>query len=170
MKERTDSTQDKPLRIFVYGTLKRGYSNHDRFCHGALHIIEATVRGRLYEMPSGIHVLQVPDESIVALGTSDPLADVATQEQILEQLPVGPDYESWDWETIDGELIVFPKATLSLPPIDRLEGFRPESHSLYRRVLVAISVDGGEQTLAWCYVAGDHLDALASPLDKTIWP
>ena len=46
------------LRLFVYGTLKRGYGNHDRFCQGVLEIREAQVRGRLYEGP-GFPVLEV---------------------------------------------------------------------------------------------------------------
>ncbi|MBM9612910.1 gamma-glutamylcyclotransferase [Desulfobulbus rhabdoformis] len=64
------------FRLFVYGTLKRGFRNHDRFCRGVLDIREAVVRGRLYEMHSGIPVLQVPDEDILAHGASDALADV----------------------------------------------------------------------------------------------
>ena len=39
---------------------------------------QARIRGRLYEGP-GFPVLEVPDEDILACGTSDPLADVATQ-------------------------------------------------------------------------------------------
>ncbi|MBW1705052.1 MAG: gamma-glutamylcyclotransferase [Deltaproteobacteria bacterium] len=66
------------LRLFVYGTLKRGYWNHDRFCRGVLDVQEAVVRGRLYEMPSGIPVLKVPKEGILAHGTAGPIADVAT--------------------------------------------------------------------------------------------
>ena len=73
------------LRIFVYGTLKRGFWNHDRFCRGVLDIREAVVRGRLYEMQSGIPVLQVPDGDVLAHGTSDASADVATQARLSEQ-------------------------------------------------------------------------------------
>jgi len=43
--------------LFVYVTLKRGCWNHERFCRGVLDVQEAVVRGRLYEMPSGIPVL-----------------------------------------------------------------------------------------------------------------
>ncbi|MBW1987856.1 MAG: gamma-glutamylcyclotransferase, partial [Deltaproteobacteria bacterium] len=43
--------------LFVYGTLKRGCWNHERFCRGVLSVEEAVVRGRLYELPSGIPVL-----------------------------------------------------------------------------------------------------------------
>ncbi len=66
------------LRVFVYGTLKRGMRNHERFCAGALSIEEGVVRGRLYETDSGLLVLQVPETDILAHGTADPLADVAT--------------------------------------------------------------------------------------------
>ena len=59
------------LRLFVYGTLKRGYWNHDLFCRGVLAIQEAQVRGRLFEGP-GFPVLEVPDEDILAHGTGDP--------------------------------------------------------------------------------------------------
>lgn len=41
------------LRIFVYGILKRGFWNHDRFCRGVLDIREAEVRGRLSENALG---------------------------------------------------------------------------------------------------------------------
>ncbi len=66
------------LKLFVYGTLKRGYWNHDAFCQGVLEIREAQVRGRLYEGP-GFPVLEVPDEDVLAYGTANHLADVATQ-------------------------------------------------------------------------------------------
>lgn len=74
------------LRLFVYGTLKRGFWNHDRFCRGVLDVREAVVRGCLSEMHSGIPVLQVPDGDILANGTADPLADVATQARLSEQM------------------------------------------------------------------------------------
>ena len=44
----------------MYGTLKRGYWNHNAFCEGVLEIWEAQIRGRLYEEP-GFPVLEVPD-------------------------------------------------------------------------------------------------------------
>jgi len=59
-------------------TLERGCWNHDRFCRGVLSVEEAVVRGHLYEMPSGIPVLRIPEADILARGTADPLADVAT--------------------------------------------------------------------------------------------
>jgi hypothetical protein len=74
------------LRLFVYGTLKRGFWNHDRFCQGVLTVEDAVVRGRLFETSSGIPVLQVPEEDILAVGTTDPLADVATQARVVARM------------------------------------------------------------------------------------
>lgn len=56
------------LRLFVYGTLKRGFWNHDRFCRGILTVEDAVVCGRLFEASSGIPVLEVPEEDILAVG------------------------------------------------------------------------------------------------------
>lgn len=164
-----DQTAIGPITIFVYGTLKSGYWNHDRFCRSALYIEEAVVRGRLYELPSGIPVLKVPESDILAVGTSDPLSDVATQESFIEKLPIAADRDE-SWQAIRGELIVFPDARLSLPPIDRLEGFRPESQSMYRRVLVPVVTDGNEQVTAWCFVAGETVLRSIMPTGKTCWP
>ena len=77
------------LKLFVYGTLKRGYWNHDAFCLGVLEIRDAQVRGRLYEGP-GFPLLEVPDEDILARGTADPLADVATQARLSDQMGHAP--------------------------------------------------------------------------------
>ena len=77
------------LRLFFYGTLKRGFWNHDRFCRGVLAVEDAVVCGRLFETPSGIHVLLVPEEDILDVGTTHPLADVATQARFAVETP-GP--------------------------------------------------------------------------------
>lgn len=61
------------LRLFVYGILKRGFWNHDRFCRGVLTVEDVVVRGRLFETPSGIPVLQVPEKmppAEIVLGTA----------------------------------------------------------------------------------------------------
>jgi len=41
---------DNHLRLFVYGTLKKGYWNHDRFYTRAISIEAATTWGRLYQL------------------------------------------------------------------------------------------------------------------------
>ena len=144
------------LRIFVYGTLKRGFWNHDRFCRGVLDIQEAMVRGRLYEMSSGIPVLQVPDGDILAGGTTDPLSDVATQARLSSRMasrlePTPESATAADWGRVYGELLTFDDPETRLPSIDRLEGFRPGGSCLYRRVLVPVCITEMVQP-AWLYI------------------
>ncbi len=65
---------DNQLRLFVYGTLKKGFWNFDRFCTRAISIEPATTWGRLYQLPAGFPALEVPERSIIATGIADPLA------------------------------------------------------------------------------------------------
>ena len=156
--ERDSSTSENPtpnLTLFVYGTLKRGCRNHQDLCQGFVEVLEATVRGRLYEGP-GYPILEVPEGDILAQGTTNPLADAATQLRLsgrvragLQQFPEAATAESWD--TVYGELFTFDDPEIRLPSIDRLEGFHPGGRCLYRRVLVSASVEGAHQP-AWVYV------------------
>ena len=143
------------LKLFVYGTLKRGCRNHQAFCRGVVEVREASVQGRLYEGP-GYPILEVPEGDILAHGSADPLADTTTQARLshrvqagLQRLPEGTTGETCD--TVYGELFTFDDPQTRLPSIDRLEGFHPGGCSLYRRVLVPATVDGATQ-LAWVYV------------------
>jgi len=161
------------LRLFVYGTLKRGCWNHDRFCRGVLSVEEAVVRGRLYEMPSGIPVLQVPEADVLAHGTTDPLADVATQARFARDLasildPVPEIATAGDWGPVYGEFLTFDDPESRLPAIDRLEGFHPGGSSLYRRVLVPMCIPG-QISPAWVYVGTPKHRARRS-LQNGIWP
>jgi len=122
------------LRLFVYGTLKRGYWNHERFCRGVLSVEEAVVRGRLYELPSGIPVLEVPEADVLAHGTADPLADVATQARLAAEFAARAAHPELEengapggrWGPVYGELLTFDDPETRLPAIDRLEGFLPD--------------------------------------------
>lgn len=142
------------LEIFVYGTLKRGECNHDRFCRGVLRVREATVRGRLFDLPFGFPALVVPEESILTTGTADYLADAE------EQRSAGPGMGQIRENTVHGELLTFEDPLKRLPALDGLEGFRPGEKTLYRRVLISAQVDG-ETAPAWAYAverpAGEHL-------------
>ena len=52
-------------RLFVYGTLKQGMSNHDRFCGDALTIEPAATTGRLYHLPYGFPAMfDAPDGQV----------------------------------------------------------------------------------------------------------
>ena len=75
--------EDSPetiLRLFVYGTLKRGYWNHQRFCAQARSIEPAVVWGRLYHLNAGFPALEVPEGLILSRGTADPLAECPPRE------------------------------------------------------------------------------------------
>jgi len=163
LKENTSLRAARPhrqaagiLRLFVYGTLKRGYWNHDRLCRGVLSVEEAVVRGRLYEMPSGIPLLQVPEADILAHGTADPLADVAAQARFVGDLasilePVPESATAGDCGPVYGELLTFDDPSTRLPAIDRLEGFHPGGSCLYRRVLAPVWAAGAVFP-AWLYI------------------
>lgn len=154
------------ITLFVYGTLKRGFWNHNAFCMNAVSIEEATVRGRLYELPSGIPMLEVPDVDIMAEGTYDLLSDARTQATATASHGLR---ELHGWHVICGEILVFENPFTDLPPIDRLEGFRPGRVSLYRRVLLPVIRGDGKVTPAWCYVAS-HTKNSGSPTGKYVWP
>ncbi|MHB9038667.1 MAG: gamma-glutamylcyclotransferase family protein [Armatimonadota bacterium] len=154
------------IAVFCYGTLKRGFLNFDRFCRGAASIEPAVVRGRLYEMASGIPVLRVPDENILAYGTNDPIADVAIQDRFELDTYKCPDDHLGD--CVHGELMTFNDPETRLPSIDDLEGFCPGGLSLYRRVLVYVYC-GAETIPAWCYVAGELAIRDMHPIGKMTW-
>jgi gamma-glutamylcyclotransferase (GGCT)/AIG2-like uncharacterized protein YtfP len=164
------------LRLFVYGTLKRGFWNHDRFCRGFVTVEDALVRGRLFETSSGIPVLQVPEEDILAVGTTNPLADVATQAHVTARMSnpePTPDRlpkkgTGAPWGPVYGELLAFDDPETRLPAIDRLEGFHPGGPCLYRRVLVPILVNGAVLP-AWLYVSEDPISGRLTPLGGSRW-
>jgi gamma-glutamylcyclotransferase (GGCT)/AIG2-like uncharacterized protein YtfP len=76
--------------MFFYGTLKRGQSNHDRFCRGAVRIEPATTLGQLYELPFGFPGLRVDAANVRAVGTRDYLADAEKQSESTPPLSSGP--------------------------------------------------------------------------------
>ena len=173
--ERGKSSRENPtplLRLFAYGTLKRGCRNHHAFCPGFVEIREASVRGRLYQGPE-YPILEVPEEDILAQGTTHPLADAATQARLSDQ--VQPEHRQFSegatgdaWGTVYGELLTFDDPQTRLPPIDRLEGFRPAGRSLYRRVLVPAAVDGARQP-AWVYTV-ENLGIGRRRIESGRWP
>jgi hypothetical protein len=56
-----EDTPETIIRLFVYGTLKRGYWNHQRFCAQASSIEPAVLWGRLYHLHAGFPGLEVPE-------------------------------------------------------------------------------------------------------------
>lgn len=158
------------ITLLVYGTLKRGFPNHERFCRNAIDIQPATVWGRLYDL-GAYPALEVPEESILAYGTADPLADAATQARYAAHVPAcaSDAPPAGDWDLIHGELITFPDPALDLPPLDRLEGYRSVADSFYRRVLVPVQTNGGLPFPAWLYVAAHCLSVREIPRRTSMW-
>lgn len=146
--------EEPALCLFVYGTLKRGHRNHARYCSGYRACVEAAVVGQLYDLPAGYPMLVVPSDSILAVGTSSPLADVATQlaipstatTQLTSRAPS-------EVVVVHGELLTFDDAPARIPPIDALEDFTPGQPSLYLRVMLATIDPLGR--IVWTYVAPD---------------
>jgi len=67
---------------------------------------------------------------LLAHGTADPLADVATQARFARDLasilePVPESATAGDCGPVYGELLIFDDPETRLPAIDRLEGFHP---------------------------------------------
>src|SRR5215218_3018334 len=118
------------LIMFFYGTLKRGERNYERYCSGALRVEGAMLRGDLYDIPNMDYpALVVPEESILAYGTSDFAGDAEEQ----QRLGGGP-APSPEGPRVFGEILVF----------DDPEGFDPaDASSHYRRVLLPVETDGG---------------------------
>jgi gamma-glutamylcyclotransferase (GGCT)/AIG2-like uncharacterized protein YtfP len=139
------------LRLFVYGTLKRGGLNHERYCTGVRSIEGASVRGLVHLLPPGYPVLVVPEAAILAHGSADAVADAGLQPTLGTEATErgGP------WRDVPGELLTFDDPEERLPRIDELEDFRPGGASLYRRVLVPVRCDSGVTLAAWAYVEGE---------------
>lgn len=112
------------ITLFVYGMLKRGQCNHERFCRYAVDIRPASIVGRLHQLPIGFPALEIPAENNLAEGTGDPTADAETQFRFAahDLLPTEPfgDRDMWH-----GELLTFPDTADDLPPLDRLEKSPP---------------------------------------------
>jgi gamma-glutamylcyclotransferase (GGCT)/AIG2-like uncharacterized protein YtfP len=139
------------LRLFVYGTLKRGGLYHERYCTGVRSIEGASVRGHVRRLPCGYPVLVVPEEAILAHGSADAVVDADLHP------PLGTEAaeHGGHWSDVAGELLTFDDPETRLPRIDELEDFHPGGPSLYRRVLVPVRCDSGATLAAWAYVEGE---------------
>jgi hypothetical protein len=143
----------------------------DTSSRGSLAVDGVVVQGRLSETLSGLPVLQVPEEVIFAVGTTDPRADVATQAHVATCMsnpePKTPDrlpknVTGAPWAPVYGELLTFDDPETRLPAIDRLEGFHPGGSCLYRRVLVPVQVKKRPPRLALCGGGPDLEEVYAS--------
>ncbi|MCA9246832.1 MAG: gamma-glutamylcyclotransferase [Planctomycetales bacterium] len=142
------------LDLFVYGSLKRGQQNFDRYCAGCIAAEPARIAGRLYRQADGYPMLVVPSQRAQALGTGDGAADVRTLAQVrARKTPTDVDPPDGDWQWIEGEVFRYDTDIAArLAQLDVLEDFRPGAMSLYHRVIVAVLAESGP-TWVWTYIA-----------------
>ena len=157
----------QPLRVFVYGTLKRGYCNHDRYCRGYRQVEAAFVWGRLNGLGGYCPMLVIPELPALAHGTHDPQADTNTQAhwsgQDVSQHPALRQPEG-PWWRINGEVFTFDDPLTRLPHLDELEAFAPGGTGMYDRVLLPVRVAERIEP-CWVYIApGGRLPDGAEPL------
>ncbi len=153
-----------PLQVFVYGTLQRGQSNHARCCDGVGSVEDAWTSGRLFDLPWGFPAMQVAESAVLARGTTDVRADWETQSRT-----DGSEAEDgFDHGRVQGQLLSFAEPAGVLRRLDLLEGYRPDSDSLYERVLLRVFTHSGAQP-AWAYVMPE-LPAGAIHLPAGRWP
>lgn len=136
--------------LFVYGTLKRGFANYARHCTSAVKVETACCWGRLYSLDAGYPAMEVPTDSVQAVGSSSYALDGQNQGKVLNfDQPVG------DWDQVQGELMYFANPDEEIPPIDVLEDYHPDrKDNLYERVLVTIKT-ADRLVNAWTYIMKD---------------
>jgi len=110
------------------------------------------ISSRLYQLPAGFPAVVITEEPILAHGAAAPPADARTQAEFAARGVAMPEVEG-DWDTVHGAWISFPEPGRNLPPLDRLEGFRPDGDGLYRRALVAAQAATGVEAV-WVYHMG----------------
>jgi gamma-glutamylcyclotransferase (GGCT)/AIG2-like uncharacterized protein YtfP len=163
------------LRIFVYGTLKKGFSNHAKYCTGALRIEQAYLRGRLFKLTPQVPMLTIPAEDILAYGTTNVANDLEIQgnfDSIAGEKRGAGELArariSGQWRKIRGEVLSFDDAATRLPLIDDLEEFQPGGPSTYQRVLISATLPDGSLRPAWTYIAGFDTGELEE-CEKETW-
>jgi len=145
------------LRVFVYGSLKRGERNHQAFCRGFVSAEPATILGRMYQQPSGYPMLVVPESQILLHGSADYADDARRGLDVsLDDRQAEPDPAAGDpWQAIEGEVMAFGDPASRLPLLDRLEDFRPgATDSLYHRVVYPVRLLESDAVVpSWVYIA-----------------
>lgn len=154
-----------PLLLFVYGTLKRGHGNHERYCAGVGECHPASIRGRLHDFRASYPMLEIPAEDVLLAGGADLEGDCARAAAFTGVRVSGP-------AQVRGELLIFPGHE-PLARLDQLEAFFPEQPALceYLRLLAPVRLEDGRELAAWVYAIGpaaDRRDLVHLP--GGVWP
>jgi gamma-glutamylcyclotransferase (GGCT)/AIG2-like uncharacterized protein YtfP len=145
------------LHLFVYGSLKRGYNNHDVYCRGVRSVETTNTPGKLYLLPTGYPVLVLAASRFLARGSRDPRADLEVQQRAATEVVSAflSGSLALGRNRVHGELLTFGNAEGRLRAIDALEGFRAGQRCRYERVLVRVYSSCYQAEIpAWTYVAG----------------
>lgn len=86
MQETAQETRARQTHIFVYGTLKPGEANFDRYCQNVLEIQAAIAHGTLYDLPLGYPAMTLGNSPVYGFLLS------FAQPQILLELDELEDY------------------------------------------------------------------------------
>jgi len=154
----SDTAVNPSTTLFVYGSLKRGFWNHREFLGSAGFLGSGHVWGRLYDLPGGFPAIEIPEESILAYGTSDHLADAGMRHD-RGCNPDFPENLEGDWSKVHGEVYGLQDPGDDLRDLDVLEGFRSQSPSFYQRVLVRVQLESHAQP-AWVYVSPAPMEGI----------
>ncbi|NLI81361.1 MAG: gamma-glutamylcyclotransferase [Deltaproteobacteria bacterium] len=156
------------VRLFVYGSLKHGFSNHEAHCKGLVRFCPAWVEGRIFRLSCGFPALVLPEGAVLAKGSWNPAKDLELQYLMNAGDPYSrkrrlfPCRASEKWRRIKGELQIY-RDPMLLHSIDALEEYAPGLPSLYERVLTFVHTSPFGVITAWLYVAGENagkMDAL----------
>ena len=156
LQDFTPETQ--PLRVFVYGTLKKGFGNHSYYCEGAK-IQSAMIKGKLYQSGS-LPYASVQFEDYECIASRKNEEDFAMQEELQSEVENG--FLSFqfkdsfrDSECIKGELVTFDNWEM-ISKLDSLEGFFSSDESSlnhYTRILTTCKTTK-EEFSCWVYNVG----------------
>ena len=167
-------TTDNPcLRIFVYGTLKRGGRNHF-LLENAKFAGTGAVRGRLQDL-GYFPALELPPAVELAGGSPDFAVDAAWHAKANINLLSDTLAEPLEnWRLVLGEVFIV-RDQKTLAGLDHLEDFRNHRGDLFTRSLVQAFTDTGPKTV-WTYHMRKPQESeqrCISPIqgtDEVFWP
>jgi len=166
------------MTLFVYGTLKEGFHNHEHYCRGVRSVEPAYTWGRLHVWEPGVPILAVPRREILLRGSADIPDDLLAVERLLSRRRQPLDLRRFRmrrWRRIQGQLLSFPDPERRLRILDALEGFNPATgRRAYERVLLPVKRTDPEPgqppvLAAWCYVVPAGEKAPGEGLDLVSW-
>jgi len=147
---------EQSFRLFVYGTLKKGFGNHDYYCKGAT-VETAMVQGKLYQKGS-LPYASIEYENYECIASKKNEKDFAIQEELQSEVENGFLFNAFrDSECIKGELITFENWEM-VSKLDSLEGFfsiNEPNLNHYTRVLTTCRTATNEEFSCWMYNVGE---------------